>query len=403
MERGIPDEQQLHETGPSLHGERRSQQGRQIQMRALLERWRWATFPVVVFLFTRAALMSFSYISLTLVPELWLNANDQRFLKRFPALDGLCRFDCEWFESIAYGGYYSATSTNFFPLFPLLGRLVNLVTRIPVPFALLLVANVACLLAYIVIYHIFVKLSDEHAARWGLVILAAYPFAFFHAAAYPESLMLLFSALAVLLALRGNHIWAGVALGFGVLSRHITMLAGGALLAAQVHQRGVHPRRLLLHPAIFGLLVPWLFLGMYCLFQYIKFDNPLAFVAARAEWGPRSTWGIATLLSTSDRDIDIKIMFAYLPFALFTTIGSVALTTKKEWVELAAFAITLILMLWLIGIWGMGRYSASCWPAFLPFGTWLARRPNLQGPLIALLALFQGLFFFLFSHQFSIL
>jgi hypothetical protein len=58
---------------------------------------------------------------------------------------------------------------------------------------------------------------------------------------YPESLMVLFTALAVYLALRGMHIWAGVALGVGVLARHLSFFAGGSLLVAQVnldHSRG---------------------------------------------------------------------------------------------------------------------------------------------------------------------
>lgn len=402
MDRGISDEQQYHETGSEIYVVKLRHQTR-FSIRSMVEKWRWATFPVVVFLVTRAALMSFSYISLTLVPELWQNYRARSYLQRFPALDGLCRFDCEWFEAIAGQGYYSATTTNFFPLFPLLGRAVNRLTGIHILISLLLIANIACLAAYIIIYHLFTKMADEQTAKWALTILVAYPFAYFHAAAYPESLMLLFSALAVLLALRGNHIWAGVALGLGVLSRHITMFAGAALLAAQVHQRGFHPRRLLLHPAILGLLVPWLFFGMYCYFQYVAFGNPLAFSEARDAWGPRSWWGIATLLRTSERDLDVQIMFTFLPFALLPTIGAIALVTKREWVELASFAVVLLLVLWLIGIWGIGRYSASCWPAFLPIGKWVASRPNMQGPLIVVLALFQGLFFFLYSHQFPIL
>jgi hypothetical protein len=54
-------------------------------------------------------------------------------------------------------------------------------------------------------------------------------------------------------------------------------------------------------------------------------------------------------------------------------------------------------------VWGLGRYSASCWPAFLPLGAWLSKRANFQGPIVAILAVFQGLFFYLFVHQFPIL
>ena len=58
---------------------------------------------------------------------------------------------------------------------------------------------------------------------------------------------------------------------------------------------------------------------------------------------------------------------------------------------------------WLIGMWGIGRYAASCWPAFLPLGAWLKHHPFWQGPAIGVLALFQGLYFYLFTQQFFIL
>jgi hypothetical protein len=270
---------------------------------------------------------------------------------------------------------------------------------------MLVIPNIAALGAYLVIFRIFEMLSDTKSARWGLALFAAYPFAFFQAASYPESLMIFFSALAIFLALRGNHIWAGVALGVGVLARHLTMFAGAALVAAQIRQRGAHPRRLLLHPAILGLLIPWLFLGLYCFYQYQVFGNPLEFAEARNMpwWGEMAWWGIDDLLRTKLSNEHVRAMHAYLPFALLTSVASLALLARRGWIELAAFALVFMGLLWTIGMWGIGRYSASVWPAFLPLGVWIAERPHIQAPAVLILALFQGLFLFLFSHQFAIL
>jgi hypothetical protein len=256
-----------------------------------------------------------------------------------------------------------------------------------------------------VIYRVFARLEGEEAARWGLALFAAYPFAFFQAGGYPESLMIFFSALAILLALRGNHLWAGLTLGLGVLTRHVTLFAGSALLAAQIRQRGIHPRRLLLNPSILGLLLPWLFLGLYCLYQYIVFGNPLAFAAARDQppWGPMAWWGIDDLLTTQETNRHVQVMYSYLPFAILVSIGALALLRKPQWVELAVFALSFLIAVWAMGMWGLGRYTAACWPAFLPFGARVAKTRYLQGPVITILALFQGLFFFLFSHQYMIL
>lgn len=366
-------------------------------------RCNWIAFPLVLFLCTRIALFGFSQIAMTLMPDLLWVTDPREYIKQYPFLDGLCRWDCWHYGRIARESYTEERWTNFFPLYPLLTRVLHEVTGIHTNLALLIVSNIACLGAFLVIYRIYTTVAEENTARWGLMLFAAYPFSFFQAMGYPESLMLFFSALAVLLALRGNHIWAGIALGFGTLGRHVALFTGPALVIAQLRQRGPHPKRLLLSPAILGLLFPWLFLGLYCLYQYLTFGNPLAFAQARDTWGPMAWWGIGDLLSTQDSNNDVRAMYSYLPFALITTVGAVALLKRQEWLELAAFAIVFMLILWAIGMFGLGRYTASCWPAFLPLGAWLATRPNWQGPIVGALVLFQGLFFYLHMHMFPIL
>ena len=55
-----------------------------------------------------------------------------------------------------------------------------------------------------------------------------------------------------------------------------------------------------------------------------------------------------------------------------------------------------------LGAYGLGRYSASVWPAFLPLGVWLTRRPSWKLPLVVVLAMFQGLFLHLFAHAYEL-
>lgn len=380
-------------------------QDRAVRSSLLIERWRWATFPLVLFLCTRIALFGFAQIAMTLVPTLAFEFGSREFIRDYPFLDGLCRWDCWHFGTIAREGYTEAKWTNFFPLLPLLVRGIHELTGLPINLVLILVPNLACLGAYLVIYRMFSLLADEQSARWGLTLFAAYPFAFFHAMGYPESLMIFTSALALFLALRGQHLAAGVALGFGVLARHLTMVAGAGLLMAQIRERGLHPRRLLLSPAILGLLIPWIFLGAYSFYQYRMFGNALAFAEARDQppWSELAWWGVFDLLTATQYNEHIPIMYTYIPFALLPTIGAISLFARNQWIELAAFGVIFIIMMWGIGAWGLGRYTASCWPAFLPLGVWLAKRPQWQGPVIAMLALFQGLFLYLHAHMFAIL
>jgi Gpi18-like mannosyltransferase len=381
----------------------RSEQASGLRAAVAVAARKWFMFPLMLYALSHFALFSFSKVGMTVNPDLKYETGPREAIRPYPSIDGVCKWDCLWFAKIAREGYPDERTTNFFPLFPLLGRYVHKATGLEIHAALVLVANAASLGALLTVYRIFLTLEGEAAAKWGLSLFVAYPFAFFQATGYPESLMILCSAMAVGLALRGNHIAAGFALGIGTLARHLTLLAGASLLAAQLRQRGSSMRQFFFNPGILGLLVPWLFFGGYLYYQHARFGNPLAFYEARGQWGPLATWGIGTLLNTQEQNEHIPIMYAYLPFALLVTAGALALLTRRQWIELGAFAVVLLLLLWGVGIWGIGRYSASCWPAFLPLGVWLSKRPSLQGPVITVLALFQGLFFYLFSHGFPIL
>lgn len=370
----------------------------------MLSRWSWARFPILLFIGSRGALLVFSSFAnrlpagLLFQEELAAPLGDG--LRRMTALQGLCRWDCGWFEKIARDGYQQFNDSNFWPLYPLLARGLSAVTGMNIQVSLIVLANLASLLALLVIFRIFRDLEGEEPARAALMLFVAYPFAFFQAAAYPESLLIFFTALSILLALRGHHLAAGAALGMGVLARHLTIVFGGALLTAQVNQRGIHPRKLLWHPAVLGLALPFALGGIYLLFLRSRFGDPFAFWVARERgWGESAWWGLWHTLKTDGPEVR---HWTYLLFSLVPGAGAVMLATRRRWAELAASALCLMLLLYAVGAEALGRYSASCWPAFLPLGVWLAKRPALQGPLLAGLALFQGLFFYLFIHQFAI-
>ena len=66
--------------------------------------------------------------------------------------------------------------------------------------------------------------------------------------------MMLSTALAFYWALRHRHLAAGTALGIGMLGRHLTAIGGLTLVAQQVRERGLRPRRFVLHRDFVGLL-----------------------------------------------------------------------------------------------------------------------------------------------------
>ena len=364
------------------------------------------TFPVALFAITRLALVACSYMGLLMTLHSFDgSAKCLPALRSHPALQSFCCWDCGWFNRAATEGFLTVESAQVFPLLPILAWLLKTLLHIPREFGLIIVANLASLASYSVLYRLFRRLDGRSAARWGVTALASYPFHFFQAVGYSESLMVLASALAVLLALEGRHLRAGLALGFGVLARHITLFAGVGLLLAQIRQRGIHPKRFLLSRDIVGLVLPFLFLAAWVIYLYTRFHSWTTIHDARMAswWGHsgRAYWGVLDVLKTPyDHHPEY---FFYIVFALIPLAGAVALFFRRHWAELAWSAVVLLLVCFSSGGASLGRYTGSCWPAFLPIGIWLARRPHLAPILLGGLMLIQGLFFFLHGHGFEII
>ena len=361
-------------------------------------------FPLALFFFGRLGLLASSYIGMTLVPSLYTHPEArQAVLKSHPAWDGLCRWDCGWFDYLATHGYAKAEDAKIFPLFALLGHLIEYTTGVSHIYGFLFIANVASLASYFVIYQLFRRLEGASAARWGLLLFSAYPFHFYQAAAYPESLMVLGSALALYLAMGNRHIAAGHVLGLGIMARHLTVFGGAGMLVAQIRQRGISPRRLIANKIFFGLVIPFLYVAAFAFHLKMTVGDPLAFYHSRDfGWGPSVWYSVRQIWNFESFDRHPEY-FIYQPIALIPVFGTILLCTRKKWAELAANALVLMVVVLASGGVALGRYSAACWPAFLPLGIFLARRVSLQGPILSTLLVLQGIFFFLFSHQFRIL
>ena len=326
-------------------------------------------------------------------------------LRSHPALQSFCCWDCGWFHRAAIEGFRTVASAQVFPLLPFLAWLLKTTLHIPQQYGLMIVANLASLASYCVLFRLFRRLEGTGAARWGVTALASYPFHFFQAVGYSESLMVLGSALAMLLALQGHHVRAGLALGLGALARHITLFAGVGLLLAQIRQRGVNPKRFLLSRDFVGLVLPFLFLGGWVLYLYFHFHSWTTIHDARMAswWGSkgRAYWGVFDALKHMPYNLHPEYFF-YAIFAFIPLAGTIALFFRRRWAELAGSAAILLFLCYWSGGPSLGRYTGSCWPAFLPIGIWLARRPYLGPILLGALMLFQGLFFFLHGHGFEI-
>lgn len=357
---------------------------------------------------TRVAYMGMSWMGLTAISQLWYHDGTRhQVLQPYPFIDGLCRWDCGWFHNLTVNGYINVEYAKVFPLLSSIGWAVEQLTGINHLFTFIFVANACALAAYVVIFNLFKDIEGDAAARQGLLIFCAFPFHYYTAAGYPESIQILTTALAIAYARRGKHIAGGLALTIGFAARHLTLAGGAGLLAAQIKQKGWKP--FLFSTDIIGLILPWTFLAGFSWYLNEKVGDPLAWWHSRSiNWNEWVWYGARQVLLYVPWKERPEYFF-YLMFGTVVLAGGIGLgwqlfkKKRGDYVEIGAFGLLLLVVVLSSGAAGMGRYLASVWPCFLPLGVWLAKRPAWQGLSIGFLCMFQGLWFFLYSHQWRVL
>jgi hypothetical protein len=106
--------------------------------------------------------------------------------------NGLLAWDGTWYRDLATSGYHGVPTNGvrFFPLFPLLGRLLA-VPAGHAGIALVVLANVLSLVALVLIRRlVLLERDDQTLADRAVWCLAVFPSAFVLVMAYSESLML---------------------------------------------------------------------------------------------------------------------------------------------------------------------------------------------------------------------
>jgi Gpi18-like mannosyltransferase len=191
------------------------------------------------------------------------------------------RWDSGQFTHIATKGYDALYRMAFFPLFPLLERILAVIVRNPFV-AGLIISNLATLAMFMVLYRLVVEDFDADIAWRSVLYLAVFPTAFFLAAAYNESLFLFFSILSFYYMRKGRWWLAGLAALFASLTRSIAVCLFIPFAYEYLRQRDFQWRRIgvsiLSGVGIIGGIL------IFCLYGYAAFHDPLAFVQAQKVW-----------------------------------------------------------------------------------------------------------------------
>lgn len=161
---------------------------------------------------------------------------------------GLFGWDGVFYRSVAAHGYRFEEhgALRFFPLYPLIGRLVDAVVAIGAGTALLVVSNASALLAAVLVYRLARLETDRATAQRSALLVALVPPAFVLVWGYAEALLIALAA-ATFLGLRRRRWWGAAIAGYAAaLSRPTgVFLALGAAVEAGRAVRDLRVRDLL--------------------------------------------------------------------------------------------------------------------------------------------------------------
>ena len=315
------------------------------------------------------------------------------------------QFDSGHYQAIATSGYsfYNQEWPNiaFFPLYPLLIRLLLPITGGRVAVAALLVSHIALFVALLLLYDLVARDFNPPVAYRAVVLLLVFPTSFFFVAGYTESLALALVIGAVWAMRRQRWYLAGIAGALLALTRLPGVLIA-PILGLTFLQHHDWQWRALLRPAILAVLLPPLGLGLFMLFQWWRFGTPFAFLIAQERWGNEISppWAIPqVLLQTIPTSVDWPMR----AFQLVTWLSFAGLMLGALLRLPLAYGLTMLLLLtppYLSNYHGsFPRYVLVGFPAFVVMAL-LAQRLWVRQALVTTMLLFLVVGVLLFVNGF---
>jgi mannosyltransferase PIG-V len=320
----------------------------------------------------------------------------------------LARWDSVWYLAIANDGYAAddARRAAFFPLYPLLVRVVDPVLGGPVIAGALV--SLACFAGALVLLHRLTEIElgapAAHAAVWAL---ALYPGAVFLSAVYSEALFLLLSVGCVYAARTGRWAWAGAAGMLGAATRSGGVLLVVPLAVMWLARADGGPRRL--RDAAWIALVP---VGLAGFSAALALGGGDAFAPMRVQeiWfrefagpfmgvrdGTTAAWRGLHHLGDPAARADV-VLFGFLVAAVPLVLGTLRrLPPAYGAYVLAALALPLSYPVGPQPLMSLPRFVAVLFPLFMWLGAWLAegaraRRAAVLAPSAAGLGIVTAVF-----------
>ncbi len=308
------------------------------------------------------------------------------------------RWDAVHYLDIATRGY-QGTDMAFFPLFPLLIRIVGSLAGNHL-IAGLLVSNASFFFGLLYLYKLLEHEYDRAVARRAIFYTSIFPTAVYFTAVYTESLFFMLTV-ASFYYMRSRHWWLAGILGFFAA---ITRVEGVLLLVPFVIEWFAQDRPL--RPRAFvdlcaGLLVP-LGLVVYMGYLWVLRADPLYFSHVQSHWNRHLAMPWVSLVNAFGKishgapallvaNQSLEIAFTLLMIAVLL-IGWHSLRPSY----IAYMALSILVPMSTSNLMSMPRFALVLFPMFAILARW-GDRPWVNNVILAFSLPLLGLFTVLFA------
>ena len=334
-------------------------------------RWREAGVAIAaIFLLSRSALVLVATFLENNVP---LSYHGNTF-SAAPILRSLTGTDSIYYLGIAAEGYHSQPVYQafrdwaFFPLYPIVTKVVSILTFGDVALAGVLVANLAFVAALAVIYRLSLSYIDHDRSVRTLAFVAFAPGAVAFAMAYSDSLYLLLSAGAFLAVVRGQWWLMGLLYALATLTRLPGLLLGIPLAIAIAEQNGGwrsaaawRSAASLRSPRLLWLAAGPIAFGLFMAYLGATFGDPLGMFTAQQAWSDIGRPGTGNSTPVVDRfDPLVLLLVGTLVLYLFLFVFR-----RKDRLPASATALAFVSVITALAsgrLQSIARYLAVAWP-----------------------------------------
>ena len=327
------------------------------------------------------------------------------------------QFDANWYLHIAQHGYDSRAATAFFPLYPLLTRMLTFIIGSDHSLlAALIVSNLGALIAFIGLGLLAAHDARRDAAAFPAIrALAAYPFAFFLFAPYTDGLFLGFAVVAFLCARRGAWKWAALYAFLAGATRATGVILIPALFWEFGRQQGWWQRaswqadrwRVLLRELlrakplsdfVLALGAVPLAIGLFMLYCGKTVGSPLAPFEAQGHYWGRTGMPVWATLARAVGDLFAAPAGSGVQAMILIDLGAIVLFTAMTLATIrsapVAYTIYMAGLLYLSSAMPIlrhpsildaaARFMLAAFPVWLVAGRWMEKRPWLDMLVVSL-------------------